>query len=136
MVTCHGAGRGDRIALACNCLLVEYVGSSRLIVVEVGHGPKYAPKEQKIFAIDPEHWLLPGLAALGVDASDVSDVVLTHLHFDHAGGLTQFAGEESASAPVFPAARVHVQEQELRDARDGFGIMTATYRRENLRPAG
>jgi len=127
----------NRIPLACNCLLVEFEGSDRRFIVETGHGAKYAQKEREIFEIDPSSWLRTSLAARGVDPGSISDVVLTHLHFDHAGGLTWLPDGASAPAdarPTFPAARVHVQRRELDDARANFGIMTATYRPENFAP--
>ncbi|MCA9243283.1 MAG: MBL fold metallo-hydrolase [Phycisphaerales bacterium] len=120
----------NRIKLACNCLLVEM--GARRVIVETGHGSKYGDKEQKIFAIDPTWWLVPALQDAGVDPATITDVVLTHLHFDHAGGLTWLEGERVM--PSFPNAAVHVQEQELTDARANFGIMTATYRAPNLDP--
>lgn len=123
----------NRIELACNCLLVEWPRETdRRVIVETGHGDKYGEKEQKIFGIDPSHWLLPALAALRVDPRTITDVVLTHLHFDHAGGLTH--ERDGRLVPTFPQARVHVQRRELEDARAGFGIMSGTYRDENLSP--
>lgn len=124
------ADESNRIQLACNCLLVEWPGSARRVIVEVGHGPKYEAKECNIFAIDPARWLLPALVEQGVDPDTITDVVLTHLHFDHAGGLThEFDGRIVAT---FPKARVHVQRREFEDARVNFGIMTATYREANF----
>ncbi|MBN2445187.1 MAG: MBL fold metallo-hydrolase, partial [Phycisphaerae bacterium] len=123
----------NRIQLHCNCLLVEYRGeSARRIIIETGHGPKYAEKEQKIFAIDPQDWLLPTLQSAGVDPGTITDVAVTHLHFDHAGGLTH--EQDGRLMLTFPRARVHVQRREYDDARAGFGVMTATYRQENLLP--
>lgn len=125
----------NRIQLACNCLLVEWTGpaAARRAIIETGHGPKYAEKEQRIFAIEPSDWLLPDLVARGLDASSITDVVLSHLHFDHAGGLTREDGPGNV-VPTFPNARVHVQRQEFDDARANFGIMTITYREQNFRP--
>ena len=57
---------------------------------------------------------------------------MTHLHFDHAGGLT--VERDGRVVPVFPNARVHVQRAEYDDARAGYGTMKTTYREENLRP--
>jgi glyoxylase-like metal-dependent hydrolase (beta-lactamase superfamily II) len=126
----YAADEQNRILLACNCLLVEWSGASdRRVIIETGHGPKYDAKEQRIFAIDPARWLLPSLQALGVDPATITDVVVTHLHFDHAGGLTY--EQDGRAVATFPRARVHVQRRELDDARAGFGIMTATYRQEN-----
>ncbi len=122
----------NRIRLACNCLLVEWAGSDRRLLIETGHGAKYTPKEQAIFAIDPARWLLPSLQGLGVDPASITDVVVSHLHFDHAGGLT--CEQAGCIVPTFPRARVHVQRKELEDARANFGIMTATYRAENWQP--
>ncbi len=122
----------NRIQLACNCLLVEW-NSGRAGIVETGHGAKYAPREREMFAIDAEHWLLPSLCAAGVDPLAISTVVVTHLHFDHAGGLTRPA-DDGGLLPTFPSAKVHVQRQEFEDARANFGIMTMTYREENYTP--
>lgn len=132
-----------RIALACNCLYLEWDHSPRRAIVEVGHGPKFAEKERQIYAIDPVRWLLPYLIDGGVDPETITDVVLTHLHFDHAGGLTHLPGLQPATAargamddlrPTFPRATVHVQRREFDDARANFGVMTQTYREENFVP--
>lgn len=126
------ADEQNRIQLACNSLILEWE-DGRVAIVETGHGCKYGEKEQRIYAIDPQRWLLPSLTEVGLDAAAVDDVVLTHLHFDHAGGLTRL-GEDGQAVLTFPNARVHVQRQEHDDARASFGIMTATYRDENFAP--
>ncbi len=129
----YPADEQNRILLACNCLLVEWPAQpERRVLIETGHGPKYAAKEQKIFAIDPAQWVRPSLEAQGIAPASITDVIVTHLHFDHAGGLTYEA--DGALRPTFPQATVHVQRQEYEDAQAGFGIMTATYRPENLQP--
>lgn len=129
----YPADEQNRILLACNCLLVEWPDQpDRRALIETGHGPKYGEKEQRIFAIDPTHWVLPALERMGIDPASITDVIVTHLHFDHAGGLThEYNGQY---VPTFPRATVHVQRQEYEDARAGFGIMTQTYRPENLEP--
>jgi glyoxylase-like metal-dependent hydrolase (beta-lactamase superfamily II) len=127
------ADEQNRIEMACNCLLVEWQReTARRVIVETGHGSKLGPKEQKIWAIDPQRWLLPSLQALNVDPASITDVVVSHLHFDHAGGLT--CERDGRLAPCFPHARVHVQRQEYEDARDNFGITSTSYPRENLDP--
>ena len=127
------ADERNRIQLACNCLLVEWARETdRRVIVETGHGPKYGQKEQEIFAIDPSAWLLPQLEALGVDPATITDVVVSHLHFDHCGGLTW--ERDGRPVPTFANARVHVQRREFEDARAQFGMMTQTYREESYGP--
>lgn len=126
------ADEQNRIQLHCNCLLVEWPGLERRLVIETGHGSKYGEKEQKIFAIDPTHWLRPALVELAIDPESITDVVVSHLHFDHAGGLTWEDGGRLVA--TFPRARVHTQKKEFEDARGNVGVMTATYREENYRP--
>jgi|YNPNPStandDraft_1061719.scaffolds.fasta_scaffold115004_1 glyoxylase-like metal-dependent hydrolase (beta-lactamase superfamily II) len=123
----------NRIQLACNCLLVEWAGcSDRRLIIETGHGPKYGPKERNFFQISPDRWLLPSLRAAGIDPQSITDVAVSHLHFDHAGGLS--LEQDGRIVATFPNARVHVQRQEYEDARTNYGIMTASYRPENLDP--
>ena len=127
------ADERNRIQLACNCLLVEWERETdRRVIVETGHGPIYGEKEQEIFAIDPTAWLLPQLEALGVNPATITDVVVSHLHFDHCGGLTR--ERDGRAVPTFPNARVHVQRREFEDARANFGIMTQTYREQTYMP--
>jgi glyoxylase-like metal-dependent hydrolase (beta-lactamase superfamily II) len=128
----YPADEQNRIQLACNCLLVEWPGSDRRLLIETGTGAKYGPKEQGIFDIDPTHWIVPMLTRAGVDPASISDVVVSHLHFDHAGGLT--CERDGRLWPTFPSARVHVHRAEFEDARANCGIMTATYREENFAP--
>jgi glyoxylase-like metal-dependent hydrolase (beta-lactamase superfamily II) len=123
----------NRIQLACNCLLVEWPHQNdRRVIIETGHGPKYDQKDQAIFEIDPTFWLRHGLREADVDPETITDVVVTHLHFDHAGGLT--CERDGKLGATFPTAKVHVQRQEHDDARANFGIMKTSYRAENFNP--
>ena len=97
----------NRIPLAMRCLLLR--GHGRTILVDTGVGHKEDAKFEEIYAVDHGHSTLAGsLAALGVAPADVTDVVLTHLHFDHVGGATERAPDGSLR-PTFPSAAYHVQ---------------------------
>ena len=76
----------NRIRLAMRCLLLE--GHGRRVLVDVGLGDKSDAKFRDIFRVEDAPTLEDSLAAAGFGPGDVTDVVLTHLHFDHAGGAT------------------------------------------------
>lgn len=95
-----------RIPLATRCLLIE--GGGRLVVVDVGIGDKVDARFRDIYGIDSgAPGLVGALAGAGYAPDDVTDVILTHLHFDHCGGMTRMEGDRAV--PVFPSARHHVQ---------------------------
>ena len=120
----------NRIDLATTCLLIETAG--RRIIVESGIGNKYGPKDRDIFALS-DQWLLDSLAAAKVEPESIDTVILTHLHFDHAGGATRW-NSDGRAIPTFPRATYIVQRGEWEDAVNGYYVMTATYRDENLKP--
>ena len=119
----------NRIALTTRSLLVE--SRDGLVLVEAGYGDKWTDRERAMYELEPRT-AVDALAELSVDPRDIAHVVLTHLHFDHAAGLTRAgaAGPE----PVFPSARIHVQRQEWLDALANRSTMTRTYFRSHLDP--
>ncbi len=93
----------NRIALACRCLLVR--DDDRLILFESGIGAFFEPKLKDRFGVvEDSHVLLDSLAGVGVSPDDIDVVVLSHLHFDHAGGLLSAWREGSEPALVFARA--------------------------------
>lgn len=99
----------NRIDLACRCMLVRYV--DRNVLVDVGIGTKWSDKERDIYKIggqDPA--LSTALGRVGLTPADIDDVVLTHLHFDHAGGVSHH-DEAGEVVPTFPNARHWVQRK-------------------------
>lgn len=118
----------NRIALGLNCLLLR--GDGRSILVDAGIGDKFDAKERGMYGITRrEGELLLQLEDLGVRAEDVTDVILTHLHFDHGGGLTTRRGDEIL--PVFPRARHHVQRRNWAWAMEPTERDRASYLKEN-----
>ncbi len=93
----------NRIPLACRCLLIR--DSGRIILLETGIGAFFEPAlRERYGVVEESHVLLQSLAAVGVKPEDVDVVVLSHLHFDHAGGaLTKFETGSPAKL-VFPKA--------------------------------
>jgi glyoxylase-like metal-dependent hydrolase (beta-lactamase superfamily II) len=121
----------NRIPLAMRCLLLE--GDDRLILIDNGLGHKYDDKFANIFAVDHEHSTLEGsLNRLGYTPDDVTDVVLTHLHFDHCGGSTRRDGDRFVL--TFPNAVHHVQASHWEWARISNARERASFLDENLEP--
>ncbi len=147
----------NRMDLQHNCLLLRRVdlpGSSaegpKTVLIETGTGNKLDEKMQSVFALD-KRWIGDALAEAGVRCEDIDAVVVSHLHFDHAGGLTrlprpgetpEWSGEDGGggSARVggvcrsFPNAAIYAQTCEWRDALSNKSVMTKTYYRDHLLP--
>ena len=93
----------NRIALACRSLLVR--DERRNVLCEAGIGAFFEPKLRERFGVQEDaHVLVESLARLGVEPEDVHIVVLSHLHFDHAGGLLEAWREGAQPQLVFPNA--------------------------------
>ena len=93
-----------RVALACRALLVD--DGSRRILFETGIGTFFAPAlRERYGVVESEHVLLESLAALGVDQREIDVVVLSHLHFDHAGGLLAPFRAGASPELLFPRAQ-------------------------------
>ena len=120
----------NRIPMACNCLLLRCAGE--YLLVETGCGDRFNAKERDIFAIGPGPGLVDNLRAAGVESDEVSHVVLTHLHFDHAAGSLA-AAEDGSLRPAFANAVYWVQRREFEDALSGHSIMRTSYAAADLK---
>jgi glyoxylase-like metal-dependent hydrolase (beta-lactamase superfamily II) len=97
-----------RITLALRCLLI--VHGDRRILVDDGAGTRWDGKHKDMYGIDHrDSDLERSLAACGLTRDDITDVVLTHLHFDHAGGTTRLEGADPRLS--FPNATWHLQRR-------------------------
>jgi len=117
------ADEQNRIELACRCLLIEYADGTRALV-DVGIGERWSDKERGIYNIHAQDaGLVQALAAHDCAPADIDHVILTHLHFDHAGGLLR-VGADGELSPSFPTATHWVQRRNWAwahspSARDG-----------------
>lgn len=127
-----------RIPLATRLLLLEDSESDRVVVVDAGVGDKEEAAFRERFAV----WLPEGadepplcraVRNAGVDPDRVTDLIITHLHFDHVGGATKLdaAGQSCA---VFPDATHWVQQANWDTALDPNPREKASYLRKNVEP--
>jgi glyoxylase-like metal-dependent hydrolase (beta-lactamase superfamily II) len=98
-----------RIPMKARSLLIR--GNGRVILVDTGIGDKLPDKFKSIYAVEPAADSMDArLAPLGVRSEDVTDVIVSHLHFDHCGGSTKI--ENGCIAPTFPNAVYHLQKRQ------------------------
>ncbi len=97
----------NRIELAARALLI--IGDGRKILVDNGNGPKFTEKQRDIYRLDMSQYEMhKSLKLHGLTTDDITDVILTHLHFDHAGGSTY--RENGELKPTFRNAKYYVQK--------------------------
>jgi glyoxylase-like metal-dependent hydrolase (beta-lactamase superfamily II) len=114
-----------RLLQALNCLLVETPAGRAL--VETGIGERFDDKVRRIRQVEGEP-ILPSLRAAGFDPASVDVVAMSHLHFDHAGGLLDGEGRRA-----FPRATIVAQRAEWEVALGDNPRLVASYDQPELR---
>ena len=121
----------NRIELAARALLVR--GNGHTILVDVGNGSKYDDKLTSIYRFDTTRYdILSSLKKHNLTPADITDVLLTHLHFDHAGGST--VNENGDIKPTFPKAKYYVQREHWRAANNPTERDRASFFKEDFMP--
>ncbi len=122
----------NRIDMCTRALLLDK--GDKKILVDTGIGNKLSEKLNKIYDVDYSTYTLEkSLAELGLTKDDITDVILTHLHFDHAGGNT-IKNENDEIVPAFPNAVYHVQKNHYRWAMSPSERDQASFFPENYKP--
>jgi glyoxylase-like metal-dependent hydrolase (beta-lactamase superfamily II) len=130
------ADERNRIPMGMRCLLVEH--DSGLVLIDTGAGNKENPRFYDIYGIENAGTTGPtaledGIRAAGHRPEDVSLVINTHLHFDHAGGNT-YRDADGAIRPSMPNARYVVQRGEHHFATHLNERTAASYFAHNFEP--
>lgn len=102
----------NRIPMTMRILVVR--GHGHTVVVDVGAGSGHSEKNRQIYAFEDTDHVADVVRAAGVDPAQVTDVLLTHLHFDHGAGIVEPAGQ--GWRLLFPNARHHVQRSQWEHA--------------------
>jgi glyoxylase-like metal-dependent hydrolase (beta-lactamase superfamily II) len=101
------------------------------ILIETGSGDKFDEKHRRIFGLS-DRSIINAVEETGIGCDAISHVIASHLHFDHAGGVTRRS--PAGPRPTFPNADLIVHQREWEDALANRSTMTRTYLRENLDP--
>jgi len=125
------ADERNRMLLSCNCPLIRT--GKHNILIDCGLGRKWNEKQRDIYAIDERPRLIEELANVGLKPSDITVLLHTHLHLDHAGWNTQL-NAKGEPEPVFVNARHVVERRELDVARKPNEIQRGTYLSNNITP--
>jgi len=129
------ADANNRIPMALRIVLIRDHKKKRNLLIDTGIGDKWTEKLASIYCIDHSQYRLDqSLAAHGLKPSDITDVVLTHLHFDHAGGATRIDSKKAKPVPSFPNARYYVQKDNYDWATQPNSRESASYLPENFVP--
>ena len=115
---------------AMRCLLVEV--DDRKILIDTGIGNKQSDKFYSHYDLNGPHSLDASLHSAGVSHGDITDVILTHLHFDHCGGAVIREGEKLITA--FPNATYYSTKEQWEHALNPNPREKASFLKENIEP--
>ena len=125
------ADEQNRIDLTLRSMLIT--GNGHNILVDTGNGYKFTEKYVERYNIDyREHNINNALKKHNLTVNDITHVILTHLHFDHAGGATLI--RDGSYHPAFPNAKYYIQRRHLELARNPSEKDTASFFKENFDP--
>jgi glyoxylase-like metal-dependent hydrolase (beta-lactamase superfamily II) len=120
----------NRVKLSTRNLLL--ISDDKKILIDTGMGNKWDEKSKNIYRIDPRLDLELALKQDGIEVEDITDVILTHLHFDHTGGSTKI--KNGNLVPAFPNAKYFVQKKNFEWAMNPSDRDKGSYIKENFEP--
>ena len=126
------ADTNNLIDLAARCLLIEEGG--RLILIDTGMGNKQSEKFFGYYSLWGSHSLDASLAKYGFSRDDVTDVFMTHLHFDHCGGSIQWNKGRTGYEPAFKNAHFWTNDSHWQWATTPNAREKASFLSENILP--
>lgn len=124
----------NRIPMAMRCLLITSKNTGKTYLIDNGCGTKFDEKFEDIYQLDYRHSdLLRSLEYHGFTPEDITDVIFSHLHFDHCGGTTYY-DENGNLKHRFPNATYHVTKNHLKTATTPNARERASFLPDNIEP--
>ncbi len=128
----YPADDNNMCSWSMRCLLVE--DGDKLILIDTGIGDKQDSKFFSYYYLHGDDTLLKSIQKAGFSPDDITDVVLTHLHFDHCGGAVRRTEKGDGSEPTFRNAVYWVHDRHLQWALHPNPREKASFLRENIQP--
>lgn len=122
----------NMINMSSRCLLIDT--GDRRILIDTGLGNKQSEKYYSYFHLFDRVGLEKAIESQGYKPEDITDVILTHLHFDHAGGAVKWADDGITPVPVFPNATYYCSKAQWDTANNPNPREKASYFPENYMP--
>jgi glyoxylase-like metal-dependent hydrolase (beta-lactamase superfamily II) len=126
------ADENNLIDIAARCLLIEK--SNQLILIDTGMGNKQSEKFYSYYSLWGDDSLEKSLNQKGFSTSDVTDVFMTHLHFDHCGGTIQHNKDKTGFEPAFKNAKLWSNQNHWNWATQPNAREKASFLKENIIP--
>ena len=120
------------IDMSMRCMLIE--DGQRLILIDTGLGSKQSDKFFGYYHLFGNFSLESSLAKLGFHRDDITDVFLTHLHFDHCGGVIEWNSQKSLLQPAFKNAKFWSNDNHWKWALEPNPREKASFLKENINP--
>lgn len=120
------------IEMSMRCMLIE--DGNRLILIDTGLGSKQSNKFYSYYSLYGDFSLDSSLAKQGFHRDDITDVFLTHLHFDHCGGAIQWNSDKTLLQPAFKNAKFWSNDRHWEWATDPNPREKASFLKENINP--
>ena len=128
------ADDNNRISMTMRCLLVKSNATGKIYLIDNGVGTKFDEKMMDIYQIDfSEKTLANSLKAQGFGFGDITDIIFTHLHFDHCGGTTYF-DESGELKHALPNATYHITKRHWETATHPNAREKASFLPDNIEP--
>lgn len=121
----------NQIENATEPILIQYKDKNYLIDTGIGNG-KLTQKQKRNFGVREESQVEKNLQELNLTPGDIDVVLMTHMHFDHASGLTRYEGDKLVSA--FPNAVIYMSEIEWEEVRNPNIRSKSSYWKQNWEP--
>ena len=126
------ADKNNMCSWALRCLLIE--DGNRLILIDNGMGNKQDEKFFGYYYLHGNDTLQKSLNKYGFEMDDITDMVLTHLHFDHCGGSIKYNSNKTNLEPAFKNAKYYCNEKHWNWATQANSREKASFLKENILP--